>query len=45
MAESHQLTERLTEQLQQEITKVTEAICQLGKETRKSDTNKQINKK
>jgi hypothetical protein len=39
-AQNHKLAERLTEQLQNEIIKVTEAICQLREETRKSDTNK-----
>ena len=34
MAENQKLADRLTEQLQHEITKVTEAICQLRKETR-----------
>jgi methyl-accepting chemotaxis protein len=34
MAENQQLVDRLTEQLQHEITNVTEAICQLRKETR-----------
>jgi len=40
MAESHKLADRLTKQLQHEITKVTEAICRLRKETRKRHTNK-----
>jgi ElaB/YqjD/DUF883 family membrane-anchored ribosome-binding protein len=34
MAENQKLADRLTEQLQHEITKVTEAICQLREETR-----------
>jgi len=34
MAESQKLADRLTEQLQHEITKVTEVICQLREETR-----------
>jgi hypothetical protein len=43
-AESHQLADRTTEQLQQEITKIKEAICQLREETRNADTNKQMEK-
>ena len=42
MAESLNLADRLTEKLHHEITKVTEAICQLREETRKT-RNKQIN--
>jgi pantothenate kinase len=34
MAENHKFADRLTEQLQHEITEVTEAICQLREETR-----------
>jgi ElaB/YqjD/DUF883 family membrane-anchored ribosome-binding protein len=34
IAENQKLADRLTEQLQHEITKVTEAICQLREETR-----------
>jgi hypothetical protein len=34
MAENHKLADGLTEQLQHEITKVIEAICQLREETR-----------
>jgi hypothetical protein len=34
MAENRKLAARLTEQLQHEISKVTEAICQLREETR-----------
>ena len=34
MAENQKLADRLTEQLHHEITKVTEAICQLKEETR-----------
>ena len=34
MAENQKLADRLTEQLQHEITKVTEAIWQLREETR-----------
>jgi len=34
MAENQKLVDRLTEQLQHKITKVTEAICQLREETR-----------
>jgi len=34
MAENQKLADRLTEQLQHEITKVTEAVCQLREETR-----------
>ena len=34
MAENQKLADRLTEQLQHEITKVTEAICQVRDETR-----------
>jgi phage host-nuclease inhibitor protein Gam len=34
MAENEKLADRLTEQLQHEITKVTEAICQLKEGTR-----------
>ena len=46
MAENHKLADRLTEQLQHEITEVTEVICQLREETRheiqsiKDDLNK-----
>ena len=35
MAENRKLAERLTEQLQHEVTKVTEAVCQLREETRR----------
>ena len=35
MAENNKLMDRLTEQLQHEITKVTEAICQLRDEKRR----------
>jgi UDP-N-acetylmuramate-alanine ligase len=45
MAESHKLADRLTEQLQNEINKVTEALCQLREETIQTDTNKEINRK
>jgi propanediol dehydratase small subunit len=34
MAENQKLADRLTKQIQHEITKVTEAICQLREETR-----------
>jgi hypothetical protein len=34
MAENHKLADTLTEQLQQEIITVTEAVCQLREETR-----------
>jgi uncharacterized membrane-anchored protein len=34
MAENQKLANGLTEQLQHEITKVTEAICQMREETR-----------
>ena len=40
MAESHKLADGQTEQLHQEITKGTEAICQLTEGRRKRDTNK-----
>jgi len=39
MAENLELVDRLTEQLQHEITKVTEAICQLREETRHQITS------
>jgi hypothetical protein len=40
IAESHKLADRRTEKLHHEITKVTEAICQLREGIRKPDTNK-----